>query len=553
MKLLQLLTLFAAFTTPLPANEYTTTKELGSQLDDLARKHRKLARKELFQKPDVWLLELGTGNAEERLRRPALLAVAGIEGDDLLGTAVLTGWAAKILADANTAELLTRITIYVIPRLNTEAADAMFSQPKFAPTTNLRPVDDDHDGIVDEDGPDDLNRDGLIASMRVEDPEGEYILDPADPRLMLKADRAKGEVGTWRFLPEGRDNDADHAWNEDPPGGVNFNRNFPYNYKYFASTAGMYPMSEPPTRALAEFVVAHPNIAIAFTFGAADNLSATPKADAQGASRRPPTAMQEEDITWYRELGKLWRESIGLKKELSTASEPGTFSDWIYFHRGRLSLATRAWTPAMQMELSKPRNEKEAKEEKKEEAKGDKRNEEERAFLSWLRENSPESFVEWTRFDHPDFPGKRVEIGGFAPSAKINPPEKVVGELVEKHGKFLNELLKKFPQIALRKTEVKALGNEVYDITLHIENTGYLPTVLSQGTATREVRPTRVVLDLPDTAVLSGTRITTLPPLPGSGGMREVRYIVHAKGKSEIGVEIISALAGALRTNISLK
>src|SRR6185503_11696796 len=172
----------------------------------------------------------------------------------------------------------------------------------------------DHDGLVDEDGPDDLNGDGLITSMRIEDPEGEFILDPTDSRLLIKADKTKGEKGVWRLLSEGRDNDHDDEWNEDGPGGVNFNRNFPYNYKFFAPWAGLHQVSEIETRALADFVVAHPNIGIVFTFGAADNLIQTLKSEAGG--KRPPTAISDDDIPYYRELGKAWREELGLKKEL---------------------------------------------------------------------------------------------------------------------------------------------------------------------------------------------------------------------------------------------
>ena len=531
------------------AGEYLDNPKLEERLESLARKYRKFAKTDPLIK-GVPLLELGAGSAEERAGRPALLAVAGIEGNDLAGPSILVTWAEQLLADEESRDILERATVYIVPRLNAGAAEAFFRKPRREQPLNSRPVDEDHDGLADEDGPDDLNGDGMITSMRVEDPEGEYIVDPADPRLLMKADRAKGETGAWRLLTEGRDNDDDEDWNEDGPGGVNLNRNFPYNYKHFAPTAGPHQMSEPPTRALAEFVVAHPNIAAAFTFGAADNLSAPPKADAQGAAKRPPTAMQEDDIAWYRELGKLWRESLGLKKELSAASEAGTFSDWIYFHRGRLSLAARPWTTAMQLALSSAKPE---KEEKKDESKADKRNQEERAFLKWLTENSPEAFIEWKAFEHPDFPGRKVEIGGFAPFAKTNPPEKMLEELATGHGKFLTELIQKFPRAGVRKAEVRNLGNQVFDIVLRIENTGYLPTLLSQGNTTREVHPTRVVLNLPDAAILSGTRVTILPAIPGSGGMREIHYVVQAKGKSQVEVEVTSALGGALRERISLK
>src|SRR5262249_31047429 len=148
-------------------------------------------------------------------------------------------------------------------------------------------------GLIDEDPPDDLNGDKLVTWMRVEDPEGEYILDPKEPRLLIKADPAKGEVGKLRYLSEGIDNDHDEKWNEDGIGGVNFNRNFPYNYSYFAVWAGVNPVSETETRVLADFVVDHPNIGIIFTFGAAENLAGTPepaKEENETASERRTTS-----------------------------------------------------------------------------------------------------------------------------------------------------------------------------------------------------------------------------------------------------------------------
>ncbi len=61
----------------------------------------------------------------------------------------------------------------VAPLLNPDAARADFTTPRCERTSNGNPLDDDLDMQVDEDGPDDLNQDGLITSMRVKDPEGE--------------------------------------------------------------------------------------------------------------------------------------------------------------------------------------------------------------------------------------------------------------------------------------------------------------------------------------------------------------------------------------------
>src|SRR5262245_851260 len=387
------------------ALEYPTNTALEQQLKKLQRSHESLVRLQSIVKTaatnDVWFLEVGAGNDAERTKRPAFLLVAGIEGNHLAGTASAVAWleqlASHYATNEATKKLLDTTTIYVFPRLNPDATQRFFATPKLELAVNGSPVDDDHDGLSDEDGPDDLDGDGLIAWMRVKDPAGEYILDPKEPRLLIKADRAKGEKGEWRLLTEGRDNDGDEQWNEDGPGGVNFNRNFPYNYRYFGNDAGRHQVSEPETRALADFIVEHPNIGIAFTFGAADNLVAMPRAEQAGGTtassedtsaattsaesegpqrgRRPATGVISGDLPYYRELGKTFRDALGLKRELSASSEAGTFSDWMYFHRGRLSLAAKPWSPALQLELAKPaastEQKKEGEEPKPDEAKKD--------------------------------------------------------------------------------------------------------------------------------------------------------------------------------------
>ena len=562
------------------AQDYKDNKALVAQLKQLERANKKIVRAEkacdTADKNEVWRVELGGGSDEERGRRPAMLVVAGIEGNDLAGTASAIAWMESLAkayeADDKVKKLLDSTTIYVWPRLNPDGARHFFAKPRLEQSTNDQPTDDDHDGLMDEDGPDDLNGDGLISWMRVEDAEGEFIPDPAEARLMLKADRLKGERGAWRYLLEGRDNDSDKKWNEDGIGGVNFNRNFPYGFKFFAAGSGRHQISEVETRALADFVIAHPNIGIALTFGAADNLVQTPKGE---APKRPPVALHEEDVAWYRESGKAWREALGLKKELSGATEPGAFSDWMYFHRGRLSLAARPWSPTLQLELAKATRSKDEKpkdgDAKKENdskpdspdtdkdkkpadkaKESDTRNEEERAFLKWIDENSKESFVPWKAYEHPDFPGKKVEIGGFIPFTKTNPPEKLLAELAAKHGKFLTDLAGKLPRIGIRKTEVKHLGESVYDVTVQVENTGYLPTALAQGGLTREVHPTRVTLRADQKHLLSGERTTMLNAIQ-PGEMREVRWVVRAKGLKKLDVEVISMLGGRTQASVELK
>ena len=558
--------------------EYYDNKSLGRQLTSLAGENPSLVRVDSIAqsmgKRKVWLVELGKGTKQDRQTRPAMLVVAGIEGNDLIGSTAAFTWIENLLEqyenDAEIAKLLQTTTIYIVPRLNPDAAEHFFADLKIETSSNHNPVDDDHDGLFDEDGPEDLNGDGLITWMRIEDPEGEYILDPKDDRLLLKADHLKSEVGAWRFLREGIDNDRDERWNEDGPGGVNFNRNFPYGYEFFAEDAGIHQVSEAETRVLAEFVIEHPNIGIVVTYGSADNLLKTPEGAEPPGRRELMTKIHEDDAGYYRVMGELYREVLGLEEELKGASVPGAFSDWMYFHRGRLSLAAKPWSPAVAVELSKA-NDKEEESEDQAEGKEqqdsgskreksdkradkdkDKRNEQERKELKWFDEHSPQAFIEWRPIDHPDFPGRRAEVGGYRPFALTNPPAEMVGGIAAKHADFLTKAAQKLPRISVRKVECKHLGRSVYEIEIQVENTGFLPTVLEHGRTTREIHQTRLVMEVDDESFLSGSRITNLPAIRGSGGMVELRYIVRVPEREKIDFEVVSMLAGKVKGSIEL-
>jgi hypothetical protein len=571
-------TLFAMGLPVVRGHEYYDNKSLSGRLASLAERNSALVRVESIalsmQKRNVWLVELGKGTRQDRQTRPAMLLVAGIEGNDLIGCSIAVNWIERLVEqyqdDDEITNLLQTTTIYLVPRLDPDAAEHFFADIRFETSTNDKPVDGDHDGLLDEDGPEDLNNDGLITWMRIEDPQGEYILDPNDDRLLMKADYLKSEVGAWRYLPEGVDNDHDEQWNEDGPGGVNFNRNFPYNYKFFAEDAGVHQVSEAETRALADFVVKHPNIGIVMTYGSADNLLNAPKGAAPPGRREPMTEIHEDDAGYYRVMGELYRKTFGLKKEIEGSSVPGAFSDWMYFHRGRLSLAAKPWSPAVAVELSKPAEKKDkAEEQEQQDSKTepeknsnhsdkdakkdeDKRNDQERKELKWFDEHAPEAFIKWQPIEHPDFPGQRSEVGGYRPFALTNPPAAMVGEIAAKQADFLTKVAQKLPRIGVRKIECRHLGRSVYEVKIQVENTGFLPTVLEHGRTTREIYPTRLVMELDDESFLSGSRITNLTAIRGSGGMVELRYIVRVPEQQKIDFEVISMLAGKVKGSVEL-
>lgn len=242
------------------------------------------------EKRDIWAIQIANSAGVPAGERPGLLIAAGFEGDHLFGSE-LAVFAADYLvkgypANAAIKKVLDEYVVYILPRVNPDAAEFMWAPVKWARRTNTTPTDDDNDGRIDEDGPDDLNKDGLITVMRVKDPNGAYMIDPDDKRAMKKTDPKKGERGEYSLYWEGVDNDGDGFINEDGPGGVNLNRNFMHEYPYYKSESGRYMVSEPETKAVLAWMIAHRNIAAILTFGGSDNLITAPNASGRyGAAR----------------------------------------------------------------------------------------------------------------------------------------------------------------------------------------------------------------------------------------------------------------------------
>ena len=124
---------------------------------------------------------------------PAILIVANLEGDHVIGSQVVLRLIEHIARDAAWGERLRRCTIFVVPRLNPDGAEQLLHSPRVEMRTNLQPLDRDRDGRSGEDGPDDLNGDGIVVRMRVKDGKATLLPDTIDPRILHKADPAKGE------------------------------------------------------------------------------------------------------------------------------------------------------------------------------------------------------------------------------------------------------------------------------------------------------------------------------------------------------------------------
>ncbi len=532
---------------------------------------------------DIWTVALRKGEFNQPR---ALLVVGGVEASQIAGSEMALRFIEQLLSSYGKIDSVTRLlqttTIYVIPRVNPDATEAYFEKPLRERATNYRSTDDDRDGAVDEDDVDDVNKDGMITLMRVKDPRGDWMIHPDDSRVMKKADPAKGETGTYLVHTEGIDNDKDEQWNEDAVGGVDLNRNFPYNYQHFSPSSGVYQVSEKESRAVAEFIFAHPNIAAVFSFSTNDNLTTpwkteprrpsateTPTPAATGApfgrgmddgSRGPVTSVLEEDQPYYEYVSKQFLDITKLKDAPEAKKGAGAFSEWVYYHTGRWSFSVRPWwapvASARRDTLAgdaarRPRG---AMTRTPQETPADEYTEQLRALKWYDAGGFKEIAAPWTKVKHADFPEREVEVGGIRPFVVSNPPADSLNALAQPYSKFLTYLAAQIPSISIGNTKVEKVNDNVHRVTVDVFNHGFLPTNSGLGVRVRWPRNVYLSLGLSkDQSLASGRARQSLRPIKGNGGYQTVSWLVVGKAGSTVTVTAESPIAGKSTETITLR
>ncbi len=541
------------------ASAYRDHARLSRALDSLQRAHPRIVQVSTIGSSAggraLHAVRLGAGG-DAADQRPALLVVANAYGPQLVGSEIAIAAAGRLAAgygrDSATTRLLDGNTIYLIPRANPDAAEGFFRTPLMERTGNDTKTDDDRDGALDEDGPEDLNGDGLITMMRVADADGPWMADALDPFIMRRASAARGERGGWQFHTEGRDSDGDGQINEDGPGGTDINKNFTNDYKFFAEGTGLYPMSSTEARALADYMIEHPNIAAAYVLGPQDNLlkpwefrrttgiAGNPPGTSAGG---PLQSILQPDEAWFAEISKRYRKTTGQTKAPASAPLEGDVLSWLYFDMGRLAFGSPGWVmPDAPADSASPRPE-------QPDPVAD-----ERAAIRWLRANIPGSVVEWTRIEHPDFPGKVVEVGGLRPYSRQNPPASMLDDVLTKQTAFIGELAGSLPRVALREIKVEAVGDRTFRITAQVVNEGYFPTQAAIGARVRWPRAVRVDLKTSKDQHLAGGRaVQLMSPIQGSGRSTELSWLVVGAPGSTVTLEAASPTSGRATETITLR
>ena len=507
------------------AQDYSNYATLVSRAQLLKKKYPSLVKVKSLTKTlggkDIWMLTIGTGNVAEK---PATAVVGGVEGAHLLGVELAIGFAEKLLAQSATdsiKNLLNQQTYYVFPNMSPDATEQYFAKLKYARSGNAKLTDDDRDGAFNEDAFEDLNGDGKITMMRVEDPTGEWITSLDDERVLIKADLTKGQKGKYLVLTEGIDNDKDGKFNEDGEGGVAFNKNMSYNYPNFVAGSGEHMVSELENRALLDFLFEAFNVYSVITFGPQNNLSTPVTFSKPGISKRVISSWYEEDVKVNDLVSKTYNKIVKAKNAPASKATEGNFADWAYFHYGRFSFSTPGWwLPETKPDTAK-----------KQKAFIDKN--EEISYLRWAeKENILGTFTPWKVVVHPDFPDSKVEIGGIDPFVLLNPPYKLVEKLVAEHTNFLIAISKMAPIVEPINIKTEKLPGGLTRISLDIVNNGAFATQTKVGEKSNWVKNIQVKLETSG-KVLSGRANQTVGAIT-SYGKESLTWLISGSGKATI-------------------
>jgi Zinc carboxypeptidase len=439
---------------------------------------------------DLWLITLNNPKTGDASDKPAMYIDGNVHGNEIQATETVLysiWYLTKSYGEVEQlTELVDRTAFYFLPSQNPDGRAEWFANPNtpHSARTGQRPTDNDFDGLLDEDGPDDLDGDGHITQMWKIDPNGTHRRNEVDPRIIERV--PEGVQGTLSWLgSEGIDNDGDGRINEDGPGGYDMNRNWASDWQpnYIQYGAGDFPFDRPETNAVAQFILDHPNIAAGQSYH-----------NTGGMILRGPGASYLKDLypsgdrEVYDKLGSAGEDLLPyydymiIHADLYTVH--GGLVNWLAEGLGITSFTNELWTNARMMpDPDRKFSDKER--------------------MHWQdRMLFGQTFTDWSEIEHPEH-GKILVGGGTKFSSRVTPPF-MLEEGCHRNFAFTMFHAKSMPELAFKWMDVEDIGNGLWQVTVEIENTSIIPTRLSIASSRGIGLPDLLTLEGAD-VVLSGT------------------------------------------------
>lgn len=318
--------------------------------------------------------------------------------------------------------------------------------------------------------PCDLDGDGAVRWMRWRHPAGPLVQDEDVPLFMRPRRLDDDPEDAYFMCAEGEFINWDGSSWTDAASlyGIDFNRNFPSNWKpfsMFGMDAGAYSASEPETRAVLDAFAKHTQIAAALTYHTYCGAILT-------QPYRQDTPLGRDDLVLMQKLAdELVRDtSYDVYKVCPDFMYridrpiPGVWSDTMSTTFGVPSYTVEFWNPyaAAGVEVKQPAA-----------FFTDPDPEIVKSLIAFASapEHDP---VAWTKFEHPQL--GCVEIGGIDYMRTVrNPPEARLLKECEVGHTMAERLRHALPKLRL-EPRVEQLSPDLWSIEVTIENLGYLPS-----------------------------------------------------------------------------
>ncbi|MBC7834276.1 MAG: peptidase M14 [Phycisphaerales bacterium] len=458
----------------IPFNRYYTPDELNDWIRKIGAAYPGLVEIKSIGKSlqgrEILLAIVNNPETGAHDTKPAMWIDGNIHGNEVQAAEVVLYTLWYLTKNAGQHEgvdaLLKDYSFYLLVCVNPDGRAHWFDGPNNSSSSrhNARPIDDDRDGQTGEDPDDDLDGDGSITSMWKEDPSGGWLRSQTDPRVFTRV--KPGERGNWTNLgEEGLDNDGDGRINEDGPGGDDMNRNYPGDWQpeYVQFGAGPYPFSAPETRAIGDWILAHPNIAAAQSYH-----------NSGGMILRGPGTEQRQDVysgedrRVYDELAQTGEKLLPFYRYLQTFKDlypvHGGFTNWTFESLGIFSFVNEMWTPLKYFQRDDTDQP-----------------DDERTWIIRDKLMLGQIFKDYAEFDHPRY-GK-VLIGGPNKWSSRNTPTFMLEEECHRNFAFTMYHASQMPVLEFQRVQVKPLGDPpagtaspLWEVTVGIRNLKLIPT-----------------------------------------------------------------------------
>ncbi len=524
---------------------------------------------------NVWACEITNYNTGDVLTKPAFYADGNHHAGEVTGSMAALHLVYTLVTKYGTDEKITALldknAVYVIPRISPDGAEIFLtSAAKLRSVPRPYPFEEPAPGLHRSD----IDGDGVIRMMRIESPDGVWKPSPKDPRIMVK--RAPADFGGkyYNVYTEGHivDYDGVNIQPAEVKWGLDFNRNYPLGWfpENRQPGAGKYPLSNPENKAVADFVIGHPNICCGITYHTSGGCYIYPP------GTMPEKMADQRDMKMYKEIGAMATEETGygcfnifdafLTDTVNYSS--GAFDDWMYSTQGIPTYTAELWDLEIRAGVQNvyPRTNPKTDAQEAEDM---------HLVYKWIDENCPElpsgkPIKDWTEFDHPQL-GK-VEIGGMDfKNTWQNCPPGFLEQEVEKNTNFCVRMAMTLPVLVVDKLDSEKLGEGVYKVTAKVSNAGYLPSFVCNEAKRLKVDKEIQVKAVVDGEFVMGKAVDSLGHLEGFSGVnskyywdnidtfkhdpfaKEISWVVQAREGSEFTLDLSGAKTGVLSKTIVLK